>query len=215
MPARRPTTRSGVVSVVTINYKGADDTIACLLALGSLDWPADQVELVCVDNASGDGSAERIRAAVPRVRLVESPTNTGFAGGCNLGVAHATGEYDERFFMFYEDVDFGWRLNLLGHRVRYVPASVAYHRHHVTMTKFGSWRERYLLERNALLCLYKNLEDATLARVLAPAISLAIRRTIAMGGDDPTVLDLQRSPGGEGSDRLEVSKTSLAGPYAV
>src|SRR6266566_1210640 len=311
MPARRPTTRSGVVSVVTINYKGADDTIACLQALGSLDWPPDQVELVCVDNASGDGSAERIRAAVPRVRLVESPTNTGFAGGCNLGVAHATGEYvallnndarphpgwlraavdvlerdsvvacvaskvldwegervdyvdgaltwygmgykreaerpdtgewdepkdvlfatgaamvvraavyrevggfDERFFMFYEDVDFGWRLNLLGHRVRYVPASVAYHRHHVTMSKFGSWRERYLLERNALLCLYKNLEDATLARVLAPAISLAIRRTIAMGGDDPTVLDLQRSPGGEGSDRLEVSKTSLAGPYAV
>jgi GT2 family glycosyltransferase len=311
MPARRPTARPGVVTVVTVNYKGADDTIACLRALGSLDWPADQLELVCVDNASGDGSAERIRAALPRVTVVESATNTGFAGGCNLGVAHATGEFvaflnndarphpdwiraavdalerdpmvacvaskvldwegervdyvdgaltwygmgykreaerpdtgewdepkdvlfatgsamvvraevyrevggfDERFFMFYEDVDFGWRLNLLGYRVRYVPGSVAYHRHHATIDKFGAWRERYLLERNALLCLYKNLEDATLARVLAPAISLAVRRTIAMGGDDPTALDLQRSTGGEGSDRLEVSKTSLAGAYAV
>jgi len=311
MPRRRPTTRSGVVSVVTINYKGAEDTIACLRALRTLDWPADRLELICVENASGDGSAERIRAAVPGVTLVESPTNGGFTGGCNLGVARATGEYvaflnndarpdagwiraavevlerdsgvgcvaskvldwegetvdyvdgsltwygmgykreatqpdtgewdeprdvlfatgsamvvradlyrkvggfDERFFMFYEDVDFGWRLNLLGHRVRYVPGSVAYHRHHVTMDKFGRWRERYLLERNALLCLYKNLEDGTLARVLAPALALAVRRTLALGGDDPTVLDLQRSPGGDDSDRIEVSKHTLAGPYAI
>lgn len=315
MSARRPTTRPGVVSVVTINYKGAEDTIACLTALrDQLDWPADRLELICVENASGDDSAARIRAALPGVTLIESPTNSGFAGGCNLGVRHATGEYvaflnndarphpgwltaavdamerdstvacvaskvldwegetidyvdgaltwygmgykrevtkpdtgewdepkdvlfatgaamvartevyrevgglDERFFMFYEDVDFGWRLNLLGHRVRYVPGSVAYHRHHVTMKKFGLWRERYLLERNALMSLYKNLEDATLARVLAPAIALAIRRTIALGGDDPTVLDLQRtpnSPGGEAGETIEVSKTMLAGPYAV
>ena len=42
----------------------------------------------------------------------------------------AVGGFDERFFMFYEDVDLGWRLNLRGHRVRYEPASIAYHRHH-------------------------------------------------------------------------------------
>src|SRR4029453_6703359 len=129
---------------------------------------------------------------------------TGAAMVTRTDVYRAVGGLDERFFMFYEDVDFGWRLNLLGRRVRYVPDSVAYHRHHVTMNKFGQWRERYLLERNALKTLYKNLEDATLARVLAPAIALAIRRTIALGGDDPTVLDLQRSPSGEGSDRIEV-----------
>jgi GT2 family glycosyltransferase len=40
-------------------------------------------------------------------------------------VFRAVGGFDERFFMFYEDVDLGWRLNLLSHRVRYVPAVMA------------------------------------------------------------------------------------------
>ena len=52
---------TNVVSVVLVNYKGAEHTIACLQAFADIDWPADQVEFVVVDNASGDGSAERIR----------------------------------------------------------------------------------------------------------------------------------------------------------
>ena len=93
MRARHHRFRPGVVSVVTINYRGADDTIECLRALRSLDWPADRLELVCVENASGDGSAERLAAAVPNAKLVVSPVNGGFTGGCNLGVQHSTGEY--------------------------------------------------------------------------------------------------------------------------
>ena len=31
------------------------------------------------------------------------------------------------------------------------PTSIAFHRHHASMTKLGTWREHYLLERNALL----------------------------------------------------------------
>jgi glycosyltransferase involved in cell wall biosynthesis len=84
----------GRVSVVVVNYRGAADTITCLEQLTQLDYPADHVELICVDNASGDDSVERIRAAMPAgVKLVESPRNTGFTGGCNLGVEHATGEF--------------------------------------------------------------------------------------------------------------------------
>ena len=80
------------MSVVVVNYRGADDTVACLRALrDELDWPAEALELICVDNASDDGSAQRIAAAVPQARLIRSATNTGFAGGCNLGVSHATG----------------------------------------------------------------------------------------------------------------------------
>jgi GT2 family glycosyltransferase len=75
----------GVVSVVVVNYRGADDTLACLRTLrDELDWPAEALELICVDNASDDGSAQRIAAAVPQARLIRSATNTGFAGGCNL-----------------------------------------------------------------------------------------------------------------------------------
>jgi GT2 family glycosyltransferase len=66
--------------------------VACLRALREeLDWPAEALELICVDNASDDGSAQRIAPAVPQARLIPSATNTGLAGGCNLGVSHATG----------------------------------------------------------------------------------------------------------------------------
>ena len=84
--------RTGTVTVVVVNYRGAEDTIACLRSLDEVDWPRERLQLVCVDNASGVGAAVAIRAALPHVELVESPTNTGFAGGCNLGVAHARGE---------------------------------------------------------------------------------------------------------------------------
>ncbi|MDQ3990466.1 MAG: glycosyltransferase family 2 protein, partial [Actinomycetota bacterium] len=80
------------VSVVVVNYRGAQDTITCLRALrDELDYPPALLQLVCVDNASGDGSAERIAAAVPQAMHVRAQSNTGFAGGCNLGVRHARG----------------------------------------------------------------------------------------------------------------------------
>src|SRR5450756_2546181 len=123
--------------------------------------------------------------------------------------------FDERFFMFYEDVDLGWRLNLLGHRVRYVPTSIAYHRHHVTMKKFGSFRESYLIERNALLAMYKNYDDESLAVALPAAMALAVRRSVARAGLDASVLDLQRSPGGDDVANLDVPKMALTGPFAI
>ena len=303
--------RPGVVSVILVNYRGAEDTIACLEYFDEVEWPIETLELIVVDNDSGDGSATRIRLAIPHAVVVEAGSNTGFAGGCNLGVAHATGEYvallnndarpgpqwvaaaietfendrtigavaskvldwdgklidfvdgsltwygmgykreaekpdspeydvakdvlfgtgaamfvraqlyrevggfDERFFMFYEDVDLGWRLNLLGYRVRYVPASLAYHRHHVSIKKFGDYRESYLLERNALLSMYKNLDDVSLAKALPAAMALAVRRSIARTGTDATALDLQRSPGGDEVATLEIDKMALTGPYAI
>ncbi|RYV51373.1 glycosyltransferase [Pengzhenrongella frigida] len=311
MGAEPPEIVPGVVSVVLVNYRGAEDTITCLKAFDDVDWPREQLELIVVDNDSGDGSVERIRAAVPSAVVIEAGGNTGFAGGCNFGVSHAKGQYvgfinndarphaqwvsaavaafdaeptvgsvaskvldwdgklidyvdgsmtwfgmgykrevekpdssaydqpkdvlfgtgaamfvrtalyrevggfDERFFMFYEDVDFGWRLNLLGHRVQYVPTSIAYHKHHVTMKKFGSFRESYLLERNALLAMYKNYDDESLARALPAAMALAVRRSVARTGLDASVLDLQRSPGGDDVETLEVPKMALTGPLAI
>src|SRR5690606_785786 len=81
--------------------------------------------------------------------------------------------------------------------------------------KFGEYREAYLLERNALMSLYKNLDDASLARALPGALALAVRRSIARTDTDASVLDLQRSPAGEREETVEVSKMSLTGPYAI
>lgn len=51
------------------------------------------IEVVVVDNASHDGSAEAIATRYPSVRLIRSATNLGFAGGVNRAAAGATGEY--------------------------------------------------------------------------------------------------------------------------
>jgi len=126
-----------------------------------------------------------------------------------------TGGFDERYFMFFEDVDFGWRLWIQGYRVRYVPTSVVYHRHHATVDRYGSWREHYLLERNALFTIFKNYDDDHLRAALGAAAILAIRRRTVTGQDDADALDLQLPPGGDDVDRTEVAKETLAGAYAV
>ena len=88
-----PGIRSGTVSVILVNFRGTDDTLEAITYLAELDWPPDRLEIVVVENASGDDSVERIRRAAPHVRLVVSPTNDGFAGGCNRGVESSTGEF--------------------------------------------------------------------------------------------------------------------------
>jgi len=297
----------GVVSVVLVNFRGTDDTRTAVEALRALDWPRERLEIVVVENGSGDDSAARL-ADLDAV-LVVSAENLGFAGGCNLGVRSATGEYvaflnndarpdaqwiaaavarfedptvgavasrvldwegthvdyigsaltwfgmgykpytgeriprrppvpddvlfgtgsamfvrravfdelggfDERYFMFFEDVDLGWRLNLRGWRYAYEPASLAYHRHHASMTGFGEYRERYLLERNALYTLYKNLEQATLDNVLPAAMALAVRRGLALGGVDSEQFDLRRAHD-DRAPELSVAKDALVPSFAI
>src|SRR5207244_5424272 len=90
--SRMKKTRPGVVSVVVVDYNGADDTIACLNGLAELDWPRDLLEVVVVETGASE-SAAAIRAAHPSARVVDAHANLGFAGGCNRGVAEAAGEY--------------------------------------------------------------------------------------------------------------------------
>ena len=80
------------VSIVTVNYKVADlvgDLIRSVpRACGELSW-----EIIVVDNASGDGSVERLRADFPDVKVLASEANLGFGRGNNLGAERATGEF--------------------------------------------------------------------------------------------------------------------------
>jgi GT2 family glycosyltransferase len=50
-------------------------------------------EIMVVDNASSDGSADAVRMQFPDVNLIASEKNLGFAAGNNLGLPHARGEY--------------------------------------------------------------------------------------------------------------------------
>lgn len=305
-----PTLRPRVVSVVLVNFRGASDTIEAIGHLKNLDWPSDLLEIVVVENGSGDDSGDRIRAAAPHVVLIESATNDGFAGGCNRGVAASSGEFiallnndarpdslwvhaamekfaesanigavasrvldwdgalvdyigsaltwygmgykpftaeampttpdrdkdvlfgtgsamfvrrsvydllggfDERFFMFFEDVDFGWRLNLRGWRFVYATRSLAFHKHHASMKEFGSFKESYLLERNALFALYKNVGVESLAEALPAAMGLSVRRGITRGEIDSSSFDL-RIPGGDAEPNVGLPKITISALFAI
>jgi len=275
------------VSVILVNYRGAEDTLAAIDALMALpEYPQD-LEIVVVDNASGDGSLDVLRRKEKDILLVASPTNSGFAGGCNLGVKKSSGDivaflnndakpdstwvsaaldsfdsydnvgavasqvrnwegthvdfsgagmtwygmgyrpltgtkvskkrqtarpvlfgtgsamfvrrsvfdalggFDESFFMFFEDVDFGWRLNLAGYTYLYQPESIAFHHYHGSMGGIPKHREQFLLERNALYCLYKNLDDIQLHRILPGAMLASAKRAVVESGVYTSHFDLE------------------------
>jgi GT2 family glycosyltransferase len=79
-------TRPATVGVVIVNHKGGDLTLECLRSVVRTEWPADQLRVVLVDNASDDGVAARVRAELPVVRVLEQVSNDGFGAGCNAGI---------------------------------------------------------------------------------------------------------------------------------
>ncbi len=81
------------VGVVVVNYKGGDLTLDCLRSLVRSQWPAGQLRVVLVDNASHDDVVARVRAELPVVRVLQQPSNDGFGAGCNAGI-RALGHVD-------------------------------------------------------------------------------------------------------------------------
>jgi GT2 family glycosyltransferase len=73
------------------------------------------------------------------------------------------GPLDERLFMYLEDVDLAWRAQLRGHRCRFVPQAVVYHK--VSATAGGPLAS-YYVGRNTLLVLLKDLPGPLLRRHL-------------------------------------------------
>ncbi len=79
-----------LVSVLVVNFNGAAHLPGCLLALSRQTLPRHRFEVVLLDNASADGSAD-LTAGVPFVRLVQSRVNLGFAEGNNRSARYAHG----------------------------------------------------------------------------------------------------------------------------
>lgn len=86
-----------LLSVVLVNYKVPQLTIEAVRSvLAGCRLIEGEVEVIVLDNASGDDSMGRLRTAFgaePRVKLLESATNGGFARGNNQAIAEAQGDY--------------------------------------------------------------------------------------------------------------------------
>lgn len=83
-PGRRRPGHVPDVTVVTVTYEAADLVATCLDALAVQELDGLDLEVVVVDNASSDGTAQLVANHYPWVRLVRSASNRGFAGGNNL-----------------------------------------------------------------------------------------------------------------------------------
>ncbi len=261
------------LSIVVINRDGRSFLDGLLRSVARQEGVAFPYEVIVVDNASADGSAEWLAREHPAVRVVRNPRNLGFAGPCNQGVEVARGTwiaflnndieldpgwlattgreaqagrheaivtrildgegkridfaglslayhglplmtgkgaatddfpdrsreilcgggaamwvrrdafleaggFDPDYFAYFEDVDLGWRMKLMGYRTWYLPEAVSRHRAHGTMSRErGAFvKHAYHMERNMLWTLAKNLSDTNLWPILTASVLLLNRR---------------------------------------
>lgn len=104
------------------------------------------------------------------------------------------GGFDPDYFAYFEDVDLGWRLWLLGHKVVYAPQAVVYHRHHGSWESVADAKRWVLAERNTLYTVCKNYDDDNLTRILPATLLLTLQRAFLDINADPAHFDLPRLP---------------------
>ena len=78
-------------SIVIVNWNTRDLTIAAIASVYAVD--DRYVEIIVVDNASQDDSAEAIRRQFPNVVLIQNDENLGFSKANNIGIRKARGEF--------------------------------------------------------------------------------------------------------------------------
>jgi GT2 family glycosyltransferase len=94
--------RQPLVYVIVLNWNRWRDTEECVAALVDLDY--SNYRLIVVDNASTDGSVERLKASTAvNCELVRADVNLGYAGGNNLGIRLALAQQAEYIWILNND----------------------------------------------------------------------------------------------------------------
>lgn len=81
-----------LVSFITVNYNGINDTCELIQSIDKYIHSVDY-EIIVVDNASRNNEAIRLQSQFPSIIVIRSDKNLGFAGGNNLGIKAAKGNY--------------------------------------------------------------------------------------------------------------------------
>jgi GT2 family glycosyltransferase len=80
------------LTISIINYRTKDLTAKCLDSILKKDWKV-KYQIFLVDNNSEDGSVEFFKQKYPKIKLITSKQNLGFAGGHNLVLKQLKTEY--------------------------------------------------------------------------------------------------------------------------
>ena len=86
------------VTCIILNWNGWRDTVECL---ETLEQSTFNLNVIVVDNGSTNESVAMIRGANPRISMLETGKNLGFAGGNNVGIRRALAD----------GADYVWLLN--------------------------------------------------------------------------------------------------------
>jgi GT2 family glycosyltransferase len=89
------------VSIIVLCYNGVDLTLECLKTLQQQDY--SPLEILVVDNASQDGTADIVRRAFPGVEIICTGDNLGYAAGNNVGMQAALEHGADLVFLVNND----------------------------------------------------------------------------------------------------------------
>lgn len=84
----QPVSGTPDLSVIIVSFNTRDLLAACIESVYRAT-PDLALEVVVIDNASADGSAEMVAKTFPTVHLIRSAENTGFGRAANLAVAQS------------------------------------------------------------------------------------------------------------------------------
>ena len=93
------------------------------------------------------------------------------------------GGFDPHFWAYFEDVDLGWRLWLLGHKVVYAPNAVVQHMAEYKLKVRRAQALYPLGVRNSLATVLKDHESGNMESILSTALLLLYKRALLAAGD--------------------------------
>jgi GT2 family glycosyltransferase len=148
-----------------------------------------------------DGHAFADRAGAPLSTLPAAAPGEErlFACGGLMAVRReeflSSGAFDDDYFAYLEDVDFGWRQWIFGRRIIAEPRATARHHGGATGTALGIYARGFLFEKNAFATAYKNF-DAEHFRALMPSVLAAFLFRVAemLVSRNPGAAAVRRDP---------------------
>jgi GT2 family glycosyltransferase len=80
-----------LISIIILNWNGFNCIFECIESVEKINYK--NIEIIVVDNASTDGSPEKIKELYSHISLIQLEKNIGYAAGNNKGFSVAKGKY--------------------------------------------------------------------------------------------------------------------------
>ena len=148
-------------------YKNSDKGRVIWYAGGLIDWNNVYASNYMIDEVDNG--------------QFTNPKDTDFLTGCSMmipsHIIRKIGLFDEKYYLYYEDVDYSLRIQKLGMRTIYYPKSVVWHLNAASSGGPGSRLHEYYQTRNRLLFGFKYASGRTKLALSREALRMAINGT--------------------------------------